>query len=200
MTLEQASVPLGAYLLGAIPFGYLLVRWAKGLDVRKEGSGNIGMTNVWRVAGAPWGIATLILDILKGVAAIWLARQVLPGPFWEVLAGLSALVGNVFPVFLRFKGGKGIGVSIGIFFSLLPVESAMGTAAFLASLLATRMVSVGSLAGVSLMAIMALFRMGVAWHSGLALLGCAMVWWTHRENIQRILKGTERRIGRIKGH
>jgi len=195
MILGHLSVLLGAYLMGSIPFGYLLVKWVKGVDVRTQGSGNIGMTNVWRVAGASWGIATLFLDAAKGAAAVWLARSFFPGlPVLEVLAGLCALVGNVFSIFLGFKGGKGIGVSIGIFYSLLPLESIVGTGGFLALFLTSRMISVGSLTGVTLMALLALHHQGLGWHSGLALLGCLMVWWTHRQNIQRILAGNERKV------
>jgi len=195
VTSGQFSVLLGAYLLGSIPFGYLLVKWVKGVDVRTLGSGNIGMTNVWRVAGAFWGLTTLLLDAVKGAAAVWLAKYFFPElAILEVLAGLLALLGNVFSVFLGFKGGKGIGVSIGIFYSLLPMESALGTGGFLALFLISRMISVGSLTGVTLMALLALHRQGPGWHSGLALLACLMVWWTHRQNIQRILAGTERKV------
>src|SRR5581483_5752724 len=110
------SLLLMAYLLGSIPMGYWLVKWVKGVDVRKEGSGNIGMTNVWRVAGAGWGTATLLFDIGKGVLAVWMARHWgREGDWVEVAAGLSVLLGNVFSIFLGFKGGKGIGVSVGVF-------------------------------------------------------------------------------------
>src|SRR5580704_2009 len=93
-----------SYLLGSVPFGFLLVKWVRGIDVRTQGSGNIGMTNVWRVAGAGWGIATLTLDIGKAVLAIWIARLLNPhnDPV-VVLSGLGVLLGNVFSVFLKFK-------------------------------------------------------------------------------------------------
>lgn len=189
-----------AYLLGSIPFGYLLVKAVKGIDVRTQGSGNIGMTNVWRVAGARWGIATLALDISKGVLAVWLAHSFGPREdFWEVASGLAALLGNIFSIFLKFKGGKGIGVSIGIFFFLLPAESTVGLVLFILSVLATRMISVGSLLGVTSMAAVTLYHQkGLTWLSGLALLATALVWFTHRQNIQRILKGIENKIGKKK--
>ncbi|HUO57007.1 MAG TPA: glycerol-3-phosphate 1-O-acyltransferase PlsY [bacterium] len=191
--------PVGAYLLGSIPFGYLLVKWAKGIDVRTQGSGNIGMTNVWRVAGAGWGIATFILDIAKGALAVWFAAHFDPGDdLLKVICGLSALLGNVFSIFLKFKGGKGIGVSVGIFFSLLPLESGYGVGVFLVALLLTRMVSVGSLLGALAMMGMALFHQGINWFTGLAILATAVIWWTHRQNIKRILSGTENKIGRKK--
>src|ERR1035441_7479662 len=153
--INPSLVLVFAYLLGSIPFGYWLVKRVKGIDVRSQGSGNIGMTNVWRVAGAGWGIATLILDIGKGALAVWIARRFSPDSgALEVLSGLAVLLGNIFSVFLRFKGGKGIGVSIGVFFSLLPFESAVGTGLFLIALLSTRMISVGSLLGVTSMALL----------------------------------------------
>ncbi len=189
---------LVAYFLGSIPFGFLLVKWTKGIDVRTQGSGNIGMTNVWRVAGAGWGIATLLMDIGKAALAIWISRILNPynAPAM-VLSGLGVLFGNIFSIFLKFKGGKGIGVSVGVFFSLLPVESAIGTGLFILALLLTRMISVGSLLGVTAMAALAVYDCkGISWYSGLAVAAAGMIWWTHRENIKRIMSGTERKIGK----
>ena len=196
----DAVILIAGYLLGSIPFGYLLVKWAKGVDVRTQGSGNIGMTNVWRVAGAKWGIATLALDIAKGTLAVFLARYFDPGDdLLAVGTGLAALIGNIFSVFLKFKGGKGIGVSVGIFFSLLPLESSAGLGVFLVVLALTRMISPGSLLGATTMAIFALYRQhGLTWFSGLAVVATGMIWWTHRQNIQRILAGTENKIGKKK--
>jgi glycerol-3-phosphate acyltransferase PlsY len=188
-----------SYLLGSVPFGFLLVKWVKGVDVRTQGSGNIGMTNVWRVAGAGWGIATLALDIGKAVLAIWISRLLTPGNDQViVLSGLAVLLGNVFSVFLKFKGGKGIGVSVGVFFSLLPFESAVGTGLFILALFLTRMISVGSLLGVTAMAGLTLYHQGLTSYSLLALFAALVIWWTHRENIKRIMSGTERKIGKDK--
>ena len=186
-----------AYLLGSIPTGYWLVWMVKGLDVRTRGSGNIGMTNVWRVAGPFWGVLTLLLDIAKGVLAIWAARYFFPMDSLAAIgAAVGVLAGNVFTLFLGFKGGKGIGVSVGVFFSLLPLESAWGTAAFVLVVLLTRMISAGSLTGVSVMALSALWVLGPRPYPLFALLAALLVWWTHRENIKRILSGTENRIGK----
>ena len=193
--MADVVIPIIAYLIGSIPFGFLVVKWVKGVDVRTKGSGNIGMTNVWRVAGPWWGIATLALDILKGVAAIWIAGHFDPGDeLLKVVCGLSALLGNVFPIFLKFKGGKGIGISVGIFFSLLLPESAAGVAVFLVLLALFRMVSLGSLLGATTMMTYALFNQGLTWFSGLAIVATLMIWWTHRQNIKRILNGTENKI------
>jgi len=189
-----------AYLLGSIPFGYLLVKWVKGVDVRTLGSGNIGMTNVWRVAGAGWGITTLALDITKGVLAVWLAHHFNPlDDKLEVLCGLAALIGNIFSIFLKFKGGKGIGISVGVFFFILPLPSTIGLALFIVTLLTTRMISVGSLLGVTSMTISTfVMERELDWFSGLALIAAIMIWWTHRQNIKRILAGTESKVGKKK--
>jgi acyl phosphate:glycerol-3-phosphate acyltransferase len=197
--INHFSILCVAYLLGSIPFGLILVKLVKGVDIRAQGSGNIGMTNVWRVAGAGWGIATLALDAAKGALAVWIAVHFDSGnELVEVLSGLMALLGNVFSIFLKFKGGKGIGVSVGVFFSLLPIESSYGLLAFIIALLATRMISVGSLLGVSTMMVLTFYHQGFTWFSGLAILAAVMIWWTHRENIRRILDGSERKIGKSK--
>ncbi len=192
-------MPFLAYFIGSIPFGFLVVKWVKEIDIRTQGSGNIGMTNVWRVAGAKWGIATLALDIAKGVLAVWIAAHFDPGDeLLKVICGLSALLGNVFSMFLKFKGGKGIGISVGIFFTLLPMESSAGIAVFLVALLLARMVSLGSLLGVTTMMSMTLYHQGLTWSAGLAIIAAIMIWWTHRQNIKRILNGTESKIGKKK--
>jgi acyl phosphate:glycerol-3-phosphate acyltransferase len=194
---RMAFLFLFAYLIGSIPTGYWLVWLVKKKDVRAHGSGNIGMTNVWRVAGAPWGILTLLLDISKGVLVIWAARFFFPqDQIALLLAALGVLLGNVFTVFLRFKGGKGIGVSVGVFFSILPLESTLGLIGFLIAVLFSRMISMGSLVGVTLMVVSAFVHRGFGWLSGFALLAGMLVWWTHRENIKRMIAGTENRIGK----
>src|SRR6185369_10134870 len=109
-------VPAVAYLLGAIPFGYLLVKWKTGGDVRAAGSGNIGATNVLRTTGRAAGIATLLLDIAKGYLAVWLAaRWTGQDPFWMSVAALAVMAGHAFPVFLKFKGGKAVASFVGAF-------------------------------------------------------------------------------------
>src|ERR1700677_885609 len=188
-----------AYLLGSVPFGYLLVKWVKGVDVRTQGSGNIGMTNVWRIAGAKWGILTLVLDIAKGAMAVAIARYFDPNnELILVLSGLTALLGNIFSIFLNFKGGKGIGVSVGVFFSLLWLPSLAGLIVFLIALAIGRMISVGSLLGVTTMAALTLYTHSLDYYSGLALFAAVMIWWTHRQNIKRILNGTENKLGKKK--
>lgn len=197
--MTDVLVLVTAYLLGSIPFGYLLVKWVKGVDVRTQGSGNIGMTNVWRVAGAKWGILTLVLDIAKGALAVAIARHFDSNDdLLLVLSGLLALLGNVFSIFLKFKGGKGIGVSVGVFFSLLWLPSLAGLFVFLIALAIGRMISAGSLLGATTMAILTFCIHGLDCYSALALFAAVMIWWTHRQNIQRILNGTESKIGKKK--
>src|SRR5579884_75245 len=111
-----------AYLLGAIPFGYLLVKWRTGADVRSSGSGNIGATNVLRTTGRAAGIATLLLDIGKGYLAVWLAGHFLQGDvLWMSAAALTVMLGHAYPVFLRFKGGKAVASFVGAFLCLAPL-------------------------------------------------------------------------------
>jgi glycerol-3-phosphate acyltransferase PlsY len=190
---------LGIYLLGSIPTGYWLMKAVKGIDIRQQGSGNIGMTNVWRVAGAGWGIATLVLDIAKGVisvkAAQWLVAHPPSFDWLPAAAGLVVLLGNVFPVFLKFKGGKGIGVSVGVFFTLLPLPSTAGLVVFGLTLLLWKMISVGSLSGVTTMAALSLvLNPNDRWSILLAFFAVVMAWYTHRSNLKRIVDGNENRI------
>ena len=190
---------LGIYLLGSIPTGYWLMKAVKGIDIRQQGSGNIGMTNVWRVAGAGWGIATLVLDIAKGVisvkAAQWLVAHPPSFDWLPAAAGLVVLLGNVFPVFLKFKGGKGIGVSVGVFFTLLPLPSTAGLVVFGLTLLLWKMISVGSLSGVTTMAALSLvLNPNDRWSILLAIFAVVMAWYTHRSNLKRIVDGNENRI------
>src|ERR1044071_1807581 len=116
---------VAAYVLGAIPFGYLLVRWKTGADVRASGSGNIGATNVLRTTGRIAGVATLLLDIAKGYLAVWLAGRLTGGNvWWTSAAALTVMAGHAFPVFLRFQGGKGVASFVGAFLRLTPISLA----------------------------------------------------------------------------
>lgn len=135
-----------AYLLGAIPFGYLLVRLTTGADVRTSGSGNIGATNVLRTTGRAAGIATLLLDIAKGYAAVWIAGR-LTGeePIWMSLAALAVMAGHAFPVFLGFKGGKAVASFIGAFLCLTPLALICALIVFVVVVAWSRHISLGSI-------------------------------------------------------
>jgi acyl phosphate:glycerol-3-phosphate acyltransferase len=182
-----------AYLLGAIPFGYLLVKLRTGGDVRSSGSGNIGATNVLRTAGRAAGIATLLLDIAKGYLAVWLAGRLTQGSeSWMSLAALCVMVGHAFPVFLKFKGGKAVASSVGAFWCLTPLPLAGALVVFVVTVAVTRYVSLGSvLAAGSLPLAVWLISHRSAPVLGAALLAGAFVIWRHKTNLQRLRAGTE---------
>src|SRR5882672_9588033 len=137
-----------AYLLGAIPFGYLLVRWKTGTDVRASGSGNIGATNVLRTTGRAAGVATLILDIAKGYLAVWLAGRLTGGSeIWMGAAAVAVMAGHAFPVFLGGKGGKAVASFVGAYLCLTPVPLLATLVVFAVMVAATRHISVGSIVG-----------------------------------------------------
>ena len=137
-----------AYLLGAIPFGYLLVKWKTGADVRAAGSGNIGATNVLRTTGRAAGIATLLLDIAKGYLAVWIAGRLTGRTrFGCALAALAVMAGHAYPVFLRFKGGKAVASFVGAFLCLTPLALAAVLVVFVVVVAWTRYISMGSVIG-----------------------------------------------------
>jgi glycerol-3-phosphate acyltransferase PlsY len=135
-----------AFLVGGIPFGYLLVRWKTGEDVREKGSGNIGATNVLRTTGRAIAIATLLLDIAKGVVAVWLADKLSDGsPVWMSLAALAVMAGHAYPLFLKFQGGKAVASFIGAFLYLTPIPMIAALLLFVIVVAATRQISMGSI-------------------------------------------------------
>src|SRR3954470_22466161 len=137
-----------AYLLGAIPFGYLLVKWKTGGDVRAAGSGNIGATNVLRTSGRTAGIATLLLDMAKGYLAVWLAARWTGGdPLWMSIAALAVMAGHAYPVFLKFKGGKAVASFVGAFLCMAPAALGAEVIVFMAVVIWTRHISMGSIVG-----------------------------------------------------
>src|SRR5271157_1935202 len=141
-------VLLTAYLLGAIPFGYVLVKWKTGADVRSAGSGNIGATNVLRTTGRAAGIATLLLDIAKGYAAVWIAGALTrQSPLWMSAAALAVMAGHAYPIFLRFKGGKAVASFVGAFACLTPMALLAETIVFVVVVAWTRHISMGSIVG-----------------------------------------------------
>lgn len=189
-----------AYLIGSIPSGYLIVRAKEGGDVRETGSGGTGATNVSRRAGKGAGIFTLIMDVIKGVLAVFLARFLSDGLFpsadWTIaLAGVVAVLGHIFPVWLRFRGGKGVATALGVFLVLSPAVVLIGLIVFAITFALTRYVSLASLVMLCSIAIASLFLMvldplelpdAVA-----AILIAGLVVFAHRANIQRLMAGTE---------
>jgi acyl phosphate:glycerol-3-phosphate acyltransferase len=202
-------VAIVGYLLGSIPFGFLLVKFFRGQDVRQTGSGNIGATNVART-GSKWlAIATLVLDTLKGVIAVilgsWIGLQNdacasgSPCPaaaHLAAIAALAAVVGHMFPVWLKFKGGKGVATALGVFLVLFPKAILISLAIFIIVVVATRYVSLGSILGAIAFPIAAYFMGGTDWQTLLpACLISLMVVIKHHENIRRLLAGNENRFG-----
>jgi acyl phosphate:glycerol-3-phosphate acyltransferase len=182
-----------AYLLGSVPVGVVLSR-LKGQDPRKVGSGNIGATNVMRAAGKTLGIITLLGDILKGFLPTGLALFYGLPPIFVVSIGLAAFLGHLFPLYLLFKGGKGVATALGVFLALEPVAIPILLAVFITVLLLWRYVSLGSLVGTALMPVLLLlFCAPVEYVVGSLIVG-ALVFWKHRENIRRIMAGTENRF------
>ncbi|MET0552779.1 MAG: glycerol-3-phosphate 1-O-acyltransferase PlsY [Vicinamibacteria bacterium] len=187
-------VLLASYLLGSIPFSYLVAR-LRGVDVRTVGSGNVGATNVMRSAGKAAGIAAFLLDAAKGAVAALLARKFAPGLAAPPLAAVSAIVGHMYPVWLGFRGGKGVATGAGAFLPLAPLATAAGLAAFALAAALSRHVSVGSMTGAIVLAASAA-ALGAPWPVWLAAAAmAALIVWKHRENIRRLADGTESRIG-----
>lgn len=183
---------VAAYLLGSVPFGVILAR-AKGVDPRKGGSGNIGATNVMRTAGKGLGALTLLCDLGKGLLPAALGKALF-GPEMGALAGLSAFLGHLFPLYLRFRGGKGVATAAGLLLALSPWSLLVAVGAFLAGVGLTRIVSVGSLLG-ALSLPFSLYLLGNP--RGMVLVGAAvttLIFLKHLGNIRRIVQGTEHRL------
>jgi glycerol-3-phosphate acyltransferase PlsY len=179
------------YLLGSIPFGFILTALAGKGDVRAIGSGNIGATNVLRTGSKPLAALTLILDCLKATVAILIARRFWPGT--DVAAAAGAFVGHLYPVWLTFRGGKGVATLLGVLIPLLPIAALIYAAVWILLLLTIRISSVAGMTAAISAPLLALVL-----HSNLflLLLGFAfLVLWKHRENILRLMKGTEPRLG-----
>ncbi|MFY0525101.1 glycerol-3-phosphate 1-O-acyltransferase PlsY [Archangium gephyra] len=193
--MHAAALLLLGYLAGSVPFGVLLTRWFRGVDVRQSGSGNIGATNVTRVAGKKLGAVVLLLDALKGALAVVLALWLVPeAPRLHAAVGLAAFLGHVYPVWLKLHGGKGVATALGVLVVLVPLGALAGALVYAGLVAAWRVSSVGSLAGgVTAVAVASLTARApeYAWLSALLF---ALIVWTHRSNIQRLLRHTERRF------
>ena len=192
------------YLLGSIPFGYLIVKATRGADIRETGSGGTGATNVSRRAGKLAGLATLLLDAAKGAAAVLIAKSFLDTStnaylhWWVALAALAVMLGHMFPVWLRFRGGKGVATGVGIFLVLAPIAVGFAAVIFLLIVWSTRYVSLGSIIAA---ATIPLF----VWLQHLFILpvepliptmttaatGAILIIFAHRANIRRLAEGTE---------
>lgn len=190
---------VAGYLSGSVPYGYVLPRLVAGVDVRQVGSGNIGATNAARAGGRGLGLAVLLLDVAKAVLPILVARALLRGQpaaeAWETAVAGAAFAGHVYPVWLRFKGGKGVATGLGIFVVLAPWAALAGVIAYALAYGATRMSSLGSLCGTAACCAGTFVvhgpRSPVPW-AGLFI--ALVVFWRHRENLRRLLRGEERKM------
>ena len=214
MSLPAALIAL-AYVIGSIPFSFLVVRLMTGVDIRREGSRNVGATNVARTAGKAAGVIALVGDLAKGVGAVMLARWLVAQPgwpfapgmqpwesreFWVALAGLVAVLGHMFPVWLKFHGGKGVATAAGVFGALNPIVLAGAVIVFAIVLLVFRYVSLASI--VTAAAVPVLFRFlaagGPYWHTVISIVIAIAVIAKHHSNISRMVGGTERKMGQKK--
>lgn len=191
------AIPLVAYALGSIPFGLILTKVFRGADVRKVGSGNIGATNVARAAGLSAGMLTLVLDVAKGAGAVLLAEKLSSdSATWMMIAAFAALVGHCFPVWLKFKGGKGVATAAGMFLVLSPLACLGAVLLFLLVVIFWRYVSLGSVSAAAAMPLLIYFLWAphhappVAITVG-ALAAAALIVYKHSGNLQRLLEGVE---------
>ena len=189
-----------AYLIGSIPSGYLIVRATEGEDVRETGSGGTGATNVSRRAGRGAGILTLIVDVIKGIFVVFLAGLLSDGLFplkdWTIaFAGMFAILGHIFPVWLRFRGGKGVATALGVFLMIAPLVVVIALLVFAAIFALTRFVSLASLVAIASIALtillLSLFDPLLLPFAIGAILSASLVILAHRANIQRLIAGTE---------
>ena len=188
-----------SYLLGSVPWGYILLKLRMGVDIRQYGSGRTGMSNVLRTGGGKVAALALLLDASKGILSVFLASTLIGDSEAEVAAALLALIGHNWPVFLGFRGGRGIATGAGALIMLVPISAAIGFLCFLSATLASRYVSLGSITGV-VAASLALLALDVLGYSPTpytlyGFLGGGIIIWQHRDNIQRIREGSERRLG-----
>ena len=195
-----------AYLLGSIPSGYLIVRWQKGVDVRSTGSGSTGATNVMRNLGVVGFVVTFLLDVGKGIFAVLLASHVtspsggwipLSGnPVWIAWASIAAILGHCFPVWLKFRGGKGVATGVGVFIALAPMQVVLVLLVFAIVVAISRYISLGSIVGTAAFPLLVYLMqhppMPIVWG---AAAGALLIIVMHHGNIGRLLKGTENKVG-----
>jgi glycerol-3-phosphate acyltransferase PlsY len=183
-----------AYLLGSIPFAFLLAR-RRGVDLRRAGSANVGASNVLRTSGVPLAVLAMACDGLKGALAVLIAERISAVPAAPVAAGLASVLGHVYPVWLRFHGGKGVATAAGAFTLLAPAALAMASVVFMVAVIATRMISVGSVSAAVTLAIAAVVMGSPRLVISGAALAAAIIVYRHRGNLARLMAGTERRLG-----
>ena len=191
----MAIAIIAAYLIGSIPFALILARRWGASDLRLVGSGNLGAANVMRASGVTAGVLVAVLDMAKGAASVWLASRLSPGQALPAAAGVAAIVGHIYPVWLRFRGGKGVATACGVFSVLTPLALPPALMIFAAVVWLTKYISLGSM-----LASLALPPLAYAFGSPApavlaALAASIIIVFRHRSNVVRLRTGTERRIG-----
>lgn len=189
---NPAAWLIGAYLIAAVPVGVLIAR-LKGVDLRSVGSGNIGATNAVRALGRGWGLPVFALDVLKAALPVWfasrspalLARD--DGEWWIAAVGLAAVLGHIFPVYLRFRGGKGVACALGVFAALDPLAATGALVLYLQTLVLTRVSAVGSLTGVTALTVFVLLAERPMPLQVLAVSMAVLIWVRHRSNLQKLI-------------
>ena len=183
------------YVVGSLPIGFVLATWMKGIDLRRAGSGNVGAANVYRTAGLALAILVVVIDIAKGAGGVLIASRLAPGVTPPVTAGVAAIIGHVYPVWLKFRGGKGVATACGAFLVLTPFATAIAASVFVMTVWVTRYVSLGSV--LSTAALPAL-----AWVSDAPMpvviggvIAAILIIERHKSNLSRLQAGTERRLG-----
>ncbi|OFW02075.1 MAG: acyl-phosphate glycerol 3-phosphate acyltransferase [Acidobacteria bacterium RIFCSPLOWO2_02_FULL_68_18] len=190
---EVVAVALG-YLAGSVPFAFLLAR-RRGVDLRRVGSGNVGAANVLRTSGVRRALAAVGLDAAKGALAVLVAARLTGGPATPVAAGLASIIGHIYPLWLRFRGGKGVATAAGVFIVLAPAAAATAGIVFVLATWATRYISVGSMAAAVALAVAAPAGDGPTAVAVGAVIAALVIVHRHRANVGRLVEGTERRIG-----
>lgn len=188
-----------SYLLGSISFSILIAKWVKGIDIRNHGSGNAGATNTLRVLGKGPGAAVFLLDIAKGVLAVWLAKWIAGGDWAPVLCGLAAIAGHNWPVFFGFKGGKGIATTVGVMVTLAFIPSLIAGLVAIILIAVTRYVSLGSLIFSFLLPVFILVMDDPSSYFLGSLVICVLAFVRHRKNIVKLIQGNENKLGARKG-
>lgn len=192
---------VGAYLLGAIPASYLAARLGAGIDLRQHGSNNLGATNLYRVMGWRYAVPVAVFDVAKGFVPVFLAGRSAALPAWSPLAvGVAAVLGHVYPLYLRFRGGKGVATATGVMLGLAPLALAVSALIWLGTVATTRIVSLASMLGAIAFPVGVVLRypdrLYVAVVGGMLAL---FIVYTHRSNIRRLIAGEEKRVGRRDG-
>lgn len=193
---EGILLVAGGYLAGSIPTGVILARLFSAKDIRREGSGNIGATNAYRVLGAKLGVITLAGDVVKGVVPVLLTRLLAGDELWIASVAFCTFLGHLYPLFLRFHGGKGVATALGVFVIMAPLVTACAVIVFVVVVMKWKYVSLGSLAASASMPLL----LGAGGHRVvyvvLSLMIACLIFYRHGDNIQRLREGTEKKLSR----